>query len=270
MRSALASYNTLLKTYHKLGGKEFDLQDINNSIINATYHSNAIEGNTFTYDETYSFLKTGKVIPNHDYTEHAEIQDLARAHKLLERFVKEKVPLSEGMILALHNEVLRSSNPTKAGKYKTTSNRVGNYTTPYPSKAKELFSKAIESFQKKEAKLHPLQLAAEFHHDLVVIHPFADGNGRVARLIINYVLLKNNQPFLNITIDEKPEYFKAIVNARESGSYEPFTKFLVDIAAKKLKARIQYLADNPQKKSPGDSAGEFNLLKEFKPEKIEF
>ncbi len=161
-------------------------------------------------------------------------------------FARDQVPLSEGMILALHRQVLYSSNPEHAGRYREVAVRVGNDTTPYPAKAKAMMKDAgcrpmAQNFAKVEQEHHFLVAGARLHLDTVVIHPFFDGNGRTSRFLLDYVLLKHNHPLFVHKVEDKPAYFQAIRDSKQAKSYELFTHYVIGQASRSLKAKINLL-----------------------------
>ena len=263
----LEDYKRTFVEYINENGPEFDQHDIENFSINYVYNSAAIEGNTFTYDQTYTFLKTGEVIPGKSYDEHAELKDLQKAFTLMRDFAINQVPLSEGLVLAIHKQVQYSTNPKHAGKYKETANRVGKYSTPYPEKAKALFLELIDSYKSmessiKEGKLHPLELAAKIHLDTVLIHPFLDGNGRTARLLTDYTLIKNNHPPFIYQVADRNNYINAIVRSRETKNHQPFTAYVIDQATHMLKEKVDYLKNKSSYIKPQKEGGDYNIFEE--------
>ena len=241
LNDQLKKYDQLLQKYRRVGGKAFDEADQENALISYSFHSNAIEGNTFTYEQTYDFLKTGQVVPGKSYEEHAEHRDLVNGYKLMRDFARDNVPVSEAMMLALHRQVLQGSNPNHAGKYREVAVRVGQDTTPYPAKAKEMMKQMVQDFPAFEKENHPLVAAAKLHLDTVIIHPFRDGNGRTSRLLLDYVLLKDDHPSVLLKVEDKPVYFQAIRESRKQKNLEPFARFVVSQATERLGAKVKLL-----------------------------
>ena len=237
----LKQYGQLLTRYQAAGGEAFDRGNADNALINYSYHSNAIEGNTFTYEQTFDFLKTGQVVPGKSYQEHAEHRDLVGASKLARQFASDQVPLSEGLILAIHRQVLNASNPEHAGRYRDVSVLVGNDSTPYPAKARAMMKEMVAAFPKAELEQHPLVAGAMLHLDTVLIHPFRDGNGRTARLLLDYVLLKHNHPSVLLRVEDKPAYFQAIREAKAQKDHRPFANFVIQQANRSLTEKIALL-----------------------------
>ncbi|HIH18200.1 MAG TPA: Fic family protein, partial [Nanoarchaeota archaeon] len=84
-------------------------------------------------------------------------------------------------------------------------------------------------YSRNKGKLHPLSLAAYFHSAFERIHPFVDGNGRVGRIIMNFILHKNKFPMINIPNSKKDVYYKTLQEAQINGNLEPFVKFLISV-----------------------------------------
>ena len=196
-------------------------------ILEFNYNSNHIEGNTLTYGQTELLLKFGEIDGN------AKMKDLEdmKAHNLCLQIIKEEAkdkerPLTEYFIRNLHNTMLREDyQETKNGKtytvhagiYKTRPNSVITVTGErfeYASveETPALMSDLITWYNKEEKKkeLSIIELATLFHYRYIRIHPFEDGNGRIARLLMNYILLKHDYPMIVIRTKDKQNYLKAL------------------------------------------------------------
>jgi len=180
------------------------------------YNSNHIEGNTLTYGETELLLMFGKTTGDHEIREFQEMQGHDLAFEMIKDWSKETERwLTETDIRTLNEmvlvkpfwkEAITENNQStrrliRVGEYKEYPNsvrlqngKIFHYATPEetPAKMADLISWLKEEEQKSE--LHPIELAAIFHHKFVLIHPFDDGNGRVSRLVMNYILLKYGYP----------------------------------------------------------------------------
>ena len=197
------------------------------------YNSNHIEGNTLTYGQTQLLLlfdKSSGDVPVSDL-EEMKAHDLALT-QLEEMANDQERPLTEQFIRELNKLILvkpfwkeaidYSGNPTrkliKIGEYKDTPNSVRlrngeihEYASPEETPIK--MTELIAWYQANESILHPVHLAAEFHYRFVCIHPFDDGNGRVARLVMNYILIKHDYPLVVIKSDDKENYLTALQKA---------------------------------------------------------
>ncbi len=200
------------------------------------YHSNHIEGNSLTYQETYTMLMN-----SYSPRESKSLRDIdeLRGHiktvntlGLLEDVVKDKKEITEVLIRDLNKMILVENykkrredelgNETWAevivGQYKTKPNSVMTQTGEMfrfadPAETPALMNDLIDWYNKSKELLHPLELAAIFHYKFIRIHPFDDGNGRVARLLMNLMLQNNGYPIVIIPSDEKSkeEYYRALM-----------------------------------------------------------
>ena len=209
------------------------------------YNSNHIEGNTLTYGETKLLLLFDDVKGNHTLREYEEMKSHDVAYKLIEEWAADaERPLSENKIKELNQILLvrpywkeaitEDGQPTrreiKVGDYKQYSNSVRlengemfHYASPVdtPIKMQEL----IDWYRTEEGKMHPVELAAMLHYKFVSIHPFDDGNGRISRLLVNYVLIKNGLPPVVIKSSDKANYLRAL-HLADVGYIDAFVKYI--------------------------------------------
>ncbi len=201
------------------------------------YHSNAIEGNQLDYGETVAFLMHGITAKGKTLKDHLDIKGHNEAIHLLLSIVKEARGFSEVDIRTLHkmilvepyetNAVNTEGLPTKKqillGEYKKMPNSVKTrtgemhyYASPEdtPIKMAELMNWYNEA--KENSAIHPLVLAAVFHHEFVAIHPFDDGNGRMARILMNLILLQKNFPVVVVKKDDRNNYYSVLSQADEN------------------------------------------------------
>jgi len=197
-----------------------------------TYHSNAIEGNTLTLQETKLVLEEGITIGGKSVREHLEATNLAEAYDLIESIAKEKREIlkNHATIQQIHEVVVRGIN-ADAGKYRVNNVRITGATkTPQDfSKVTRMMDDLIAflnlNLQDKEKKEHPVKTAAFMHHKLVEIHPFTDGNGRVARLLTNLFLVKEGYPPIVMRKEEREKYYR-FLRLADGGNLEPFANFI--------------------------------------------
>lgn len=180
-----------------------------------TFHSNAIEGNTFTYQETAFFLREGLTVKGKSLREHLEIVNHAEAIDYLQDALKYR-DLSEGLIREFHAILFQGVRNLdfQPGEYKkkdnhvlTVSGEIHHYT-PFILVTQEMES--LIRWYSEQVSMHTVELAALCHHKFVSIHPFPDGNGRVGRLMMNYVLMKNGYPPAIIRNENRQEYYTAL------------------------------------------------------------
>ncbi len=154
--------------------------------IELTYTSNAIEGNTLTRAETAMVVEKGLTIGGKSIVEHLEAANTAAALDFAKEQIKRKPSeLKEKDVLKIHEIIVSGINKEDAGLYRRVPVRISGSAVvlPNPKKVQDLMNEFF-SWLKKETKLHAVKLAAEAHYRLVTIHPFVDGNGRTASLLI--------------------------------------------------------------------------------------
>lgn len=153
-------------------------------LVEWTHHSTALEGNTLDLRETRIVLLDGLTVGGKTLREHLEVLDHREAVEWLEAAVREGQPLSEGLIRELHRLVTRSTLPEEAGRYRRGGVRIaGSRHVPPPAwEVPALVRRMVEEYNRRRGKDHPVALAAWLHWRLAFMHPFADGNGRTARL----------------------------------------------------------------------------------------
>ena len=208
------------------------------------YNSNHLEGNTLTYGETKLLLMFEDTKGNHTLREYEEMRAHDIAYKFIQELAKEERPLTENVIKNLNEIILvrpfwkeaitadgqNTRRLIKVGEYKEQPNsvRLQNgeiYEYPSPSDVPILMGELLDWYRSEENNLYPLTLATMLHYKFVSIHPFDDGNGRVARLLMNYVLLKNNLPPVIIKSGDKENYLRAL-RVADIGDYEELIHFV--------------------------------------------
>jgi len=173
--------------------------------IRFTYNTNAIEGSTITFEETNELIKR-KIAP------HKSIYDIQETLKHSETFFKalnEKKELSKNLILEWHKDIFSDTKPDIAGNIRDYLVRVGDYIAPDWQDLKKLLKEFFEWYEQNK-NLNSIELAARTHYKFEMIHPFGDGNGRIGRLIIAYILRKNNYPIIIIDYKKRKSYYKAL------------------------------------------------------------
>jgi Fic family protein len=189
--------------------------------VELTYTSNALEGNTLSRRETAVVLEKGLTVGGKSLKEHLEATNHARAldfvHTLVERGSRRGV--SERDILRLHELVLEGIDDANAGRYRDVAVRIAGSTVvlPNPRKVPDLMTEFC-SWLRTKSDLHPVAFAAEAHYRLVSIHPFIDGNGRTARLLMNLLLLQRGYPPAIIRPRDRVAYLGGLETAQLGGS----------------------------------------------------
>ena len=207
------------------------LEDIR---LRHTYHSDAIEGNTLTLRETKLVLEEGVTIGGKSLKDHIEARNDAEAFDLIIELVNEKKSISQDVIQRIH-EMVTKGILKDSGKYRTGNVRItGSSTTPPTySKIVKLMDEYVQNI--KKIKLNPIKKAAFIHHGLVWIHPFYDGNGRVARLLNNFYLMKKGYPPIVLKKEDRKKYYNAL-NKADHGDLSSFANFV----ARAVNESLQY------------------------------
>ncbi len=181
---------------------------LNKSILDAidieyTYDSNRIEGNTLTLRETDIIINKGLTVGGKSMREHLEATNHYEAIFYIRDLVRDRTPISETVIKTIHGIILRGIDRKNAGIYRNVPVAISGsrHVPPQPWQVSKLMEDLILWTDGKGADLHPVIFCAEIHERLATIHPFIDGNGRTARLLMNLVLLQNGYAIANIPGD---------------------------------------------------------------------
>jgi Fic family protein len=192
--------------------------------IELTYNSNAIEGNSLTLNETKLVLEHGITIKGKSLREHFE----AINHKEAIVFVEDvlKGPITEDLAKKLNGTVLEKIDD-RGGRYRDINVRIlgAVKSPPQAEKVPGLMKEFIDYAQTNPEKLNPVEFAAMLHYKFVVIHPFVDGNGRVARLLMNLVLMKHGYPITIVLKVDRKKYYDCLKKA-DLGDVRPFVNFI--------------------------------------------
>ncbi len=183
--------------------------------IEWTYNSNAIEGSTLTLKETRLILETGLTIGGKTLREHFEVINHRDAIQYVEELVKTPDPITAFHVRQIHQLILKSIDNENAGRYRTTQVRIAgsSFAPPEPWQIPNLMAEWEDWIKQSESDLHPITLAAQVHHRLVAIHPFVDGNGRTARLVMNLLLMRQGYPPTVIMRDNRKQYYSVLEQA---------------------------------------------------------
>ena len=200
--------------------------------VEYNYNSNHLEGNTLTYGQTELLLLFGKVSGEGHLKDFNDMKASEVSVKMMkEEAANKKEPLTQNFIRTLHHTLLRedyteyrtlpngvqTSFVIHAGQYKTRPNSVitrygDRFEYASPEETPALMSDLVDWYNEEERKgeLSPVELAALFHYRYIRIHPFEDGNGRIARLMVNYILSRHGWPMIVVRSRKKQEYLEAL------------------------------------------------------------
>ncbi len=222
------------------------LQKIKESLsIEWTYNSNSIEGNTLTLQETKLVLEEGITIRGKSLREHFEAHNHEKAIDYLYTLVNDDYVLRSIDILSLHGLVLRSIEDDFAGRIRNGGVRIvgANFIPPNANKVSDLLDELIDFVNTNPLGLNDIVLATIFHHKLVWIHPFFDGNGRTVRLAMNLLLMRKGFPPAIILKNDRKKYYEAL-NQANKGSYQKLTLLMSQALERTLNIYMSVLPDN--------------------------
>ncbi len=189
--------------------------------VELTYTSNAIEGNTLTHRETAEVIEHGITVGGKKLRDHLEALDHYEAVLWMRDLAARGTPLSESTVTELHRRIVVRSQPEIAGVYSPYPRRIAGSPVifPNPMKVPDLMA----DFGMKLATL-PVTHEAAFHahYILTSIHPFSDGNGRTARLLMNLMLIRGGYPPVAVRPEDRAEYLSALETASLNGDLAPF------------------------------------------------
>ena len=189
--------------------------------VGLTYSSNAIEGNSLTLSETKVVLEDGLTVGGKPLKDHLEARGHSDAYDWLYELV-EKGGIAEDDILRMHYLFYRLLDEQEAGKYRRSARMVTgtDFVFPGPGEVPCLMAKFVEKMKINEGCFHPVEWAAKVHTDFATILPFAEGNGRVARLLMNLTLFKESFPITIIPPVRRVEYITAVRKANRGDDKE--------------------------------------------------
>lgn len=293
LRILLAEATSLMAELDKFRplGAEIEARILQKFRLDWNYHSNHIEGNKLTYGETKALILFGITAKGKTLQEHLETSGHDEAVKWLIEIVKSETEITETFIRQLHELILKNpyqkeaitpsgqktSRWIKIGQYKTEPNHVITKTgemfyfaTPEETPAKMHDLMLWFRAKKEDNSISPILLAAEFHHKFIRIHPFDDGNGRMARLLMNFILMQFGLPPAIIKTEDKENYYAALQQA-DAGILADFVSYIAQNVIHSLELMLK-AAKGESIEDPDDLDKEIALLEnkiKAKGEKIE-
>jgi Fic family protein len=192
------------------------------------FHSTGIEGNRLTLQETSLVLKEGIDISGKPLKDSIEVKNLGIAFDFLYELAQEDVQVSENYLKQIHKLIIGDDESLSPGEYRNIGVIItgSDHTPPEPFEVPIKMRDLFDWINENESQ-NPIITAAVAHHEMVKIHPFKDGNGRTARLLLNLILLKAGFPICNIKRTERPDYYNALSLADE-GEYEPIIEVVTN------------------------------------------
>jgi len=216
--------------------------------IELTYNSNAIEGSTIDYNETKIILLDGITIGGKSTREHLETINHKESIDYIEEIAKQETKeITRVDVLGIHRIILTGIDTQNAGKYRAYEVYVkkgdgSRFYFPNPAQVPNLMDDFF-FWLKENSAMHPVLLSAEAHYRLVSIHPFIDGNGRTARLLMNLILLQNGYTPAVIKMADRKKYIEAIETARTNNMTD-FYNLILDAEKESLEVYLETIKKN--------------------------
>lgn len=213
------------------------------------YHSNAIEGNTLTLRETQLILETGLTIGGKSLREHLEVVNHQKAIDYVESLLDVTMPITAFHVRTLHQLVLAGIDDDNAGQYRQVPVRIAGarHTPPDAWELNQLMNEWGDWVNGESMTRHSVERAALAHHRLAAIHPFIDGNGRTARLVMNLLLMREGYPPTIIMKANRRQYYRVLAQA-DGGQERPLVNFAGRAVEQGLTFYLQ--ASTPQVQLP--------------------
>ena len=244
----LTRKKTLLDCYRPL--PKDTVRRLNDDLrIFLTYHSNAIEGNTLNLRETHMVIEYGVTIAGHSLQKYLEATNHAEAYSYITTLVEKSEPITLETILTLHGMVMDKILDQK-GTFRAVPVYIRGATiTPPPAREVEMYMRQWVKWLCDEGLEHaPIVRAAIAHHSFESVHPFADGNGRVGRLLLNLMLMREGYPPALLLRDWRARYIQALHTA-DTGHYRPLVNITGQAVEKGLDLYLEACAATPDYQS---------------------
>lgn len=208
-------------------------------LVDYTYASNAIEGNTLTLSETALVLQ-GMTIGEKPLKDHLEATGHRDAFAFLEEFMASGAPLGEAFVRQLHSLVL-ADKPMDRGVYRRIPVVITGacHTPPQPYMVAPLMEAWVRDLRK--TRLHPIVAAAEFHVRFEAIHPFIDGNGRTGRLLANFTLMRAGYLPISVKYENRRAYYEAFTAYHANGDLTPMLRIFANGERQRLEDHLRVL-----------------------------
>lgn len=193
-----------------------------------THESTKIEGNTLSIAEVKTLLVDKVSIGGKDLRELYEVTNNQKAYKLIKSRLEENAALDEELIKDIHQVVME--NILEGGLYRSYNVRItgADFTPPDWTEVRNNMNWFMSDYDTKKPTLNSIELASYVHAEFVRIHPFKDGNGRTARLLLNFMLMKAGYQPVIIEAKDRPVYYETLNDFGVTGNLESFYKFILD------------------------------------------
>jgi len=220
--------------------------------VELTFTSNAIEGNTLTRQETALVLEKGLTVRGKPLKDHQEAVDHLEALRFVRELVQQDRPITESDVRDIHRLVVGTTLKTEAGMYSQHRRRIAGSMVVFPNPVK--IPALMEEFGQWLSEASPsAETAIEAHLRLVSIHPFSDGNGRTARLLMNSLLMKDGYPPLVVRPEDRIDYLDSIEKYQLHEDASGYQTLMLARLSAALDDYFRFLepGDDPEKKADG-------------------
>jgi Fic family protein len=206
------------------------------------YNSNAIEGNTLTLNETRLVLAVGVTIKGKPLKDHLEVTNHLEALDYVYNLSKGKSDITVEHLLKMHQIVLKGIEKEFSGRYRPGQVRIlgANFVPPNALKIPQLMEDFVRWAKENAGYANIIEYAATLHYRFVWIHPFVDGNGRVARLLMNLILIRAGYPPTIILNSDRKKYYNALTRA-DRGEFQTFFKVIGQAVERSLDIYLRAL-----------------------------
>lgn len=210
-------------------------------LVEFTCNSNAIEGNALTLQETALALE-GIAVDKKPLKDHMEAVGHRDAFSYVEDLVRRKEPFSEAAIKTIHS-LLLMDRPKDKGVYRRIPVRImeAAHVPPQPCLVPIEMEQLMAEFAK--TRRHPIENAALFHLKFEDVHPFVDGNGRTGRLILNFSLMQNGYPPIDVKFEDRRRYYACFERFFQNDDSRPMVEMIARYVEKRLSYYLSLLAD---------------------------
>ncbi|MDR0991786.1 MAG: Fic family protein [Ruminococcus sp.] len=204
--------------------------------IEYAHNSTAIEGNTLTLIEAKLVLEDGIAVGGKPLREIYELTNHDKAYSYIIKTIAEGKPLTESITKDIH--AILTENILVGGVYRDVDVRITGaaHKPPPPSLMYTEIKAFFSDLPKMQERLNTVQLAAYTHAEFVKIHPFPDGNGRASRLIMNYQLMRDAFPAIDIKAKDRLSYYNALECYAVNGDISPFEDMIAEVLEEKMRA----------------------------------
>ncbi|CAD5114683.1 unnamed protein product [Dimorphilus gyrociliatus] len=208
------------------------------------HHTAALEGNTFSIDQARVLMETGRAIGGKSVAEHNELLGLAEALLYINSTLLKKIGnFNVQDLLDLHQHIMGHVDPRTAGQIRNKQVFVSKHIPPKTKLVPALLEDLVQWINNNlRSGMPDIKLSALIHYKLVYIHPFLDGNGRTARLLMNSILLGSGYPIVNIGLNDKHEYY-TLLQAANDGDARPFIRFIGRCTERTLNDLLWLISD---------------------------